>query len=422
MKPRATAAALGPFLALSALATALPAAGIGAWPPGLLTLSPGLVRPACSLDPAAAQAAPAGSPGDPKLSDKINLSGLLAGEGRWRRTVERPNAGTTTDLYLRAFEIGIEADIVDWVSATVVLNSEWIGDALNGGDAGIILDEAHIDIAVPRTPLYFVLGKRTQPFGLFETHFVTDPLVQDAYETQAVGLTAGIKVPRSTDLSVTVYKGRIQSDHLAQSGLFGTDASAFPQVAVNRVDSWILSGTSSPAGEAWTVFAALISEPGAGRRMTSFSAGSNLIIPGLTNLQLDAEYVRALRREDIPGLGRSFREAALSVTASYQSVTRKRAVMGGGNYRARKSHRLAHPAEVAVRFEAFDDGSRAAVLGSWSVKNRVSLGGRYTFFERGSVLAALDLEFRRQTLRISPAYEGSVGAYHEVTVRLGLDF
>jgi hypothetical protein len=77
---------------------------------------------------------------------------------------------------------------------------------------------------------------------------------------------------------------------------------------------------------------------------------------------------------------------------------------------------------VAVRFEAFDDGSRAAVLGSWSVKNRVSLGGRYTFFERGSVLAALDLEFRRQTLRISPAYEGSVGACHEVTVRLGLDF
>lgn len=422
MKRRATVAVLGPLLALSALASGQSAAGIAAWPPRLLNFSPSLVRSVNSPDPAAAQAAPAGAPGGPKSSDMISLSGFLAGDARWLRTGVGPAAVTTTDLYLRAFELGVEADVVDWASATVVLNSEWIGDPLNGGDAGLVVDEAHIDIAVPRTPLYFVLGKRTQPFGLFETHFVTDPLVQDAYETQAVGLTTGIKGPRSTDLSVTVYKGRIQSDHLARSGLFGADASAFPQVAVNRVGSWILSGTSSPAGEAWTVFAALVSEPGAGRRMTSFSAGSNLIVPGLKNLQLDAEYVRALRREDIPGLGRSFREAALSVTASYQSVTRKRAMMGGGNYRARKSHRLAHPAEVAVRFEAFDDGSRAAVLGSWSVKNRVSLGGRYTFFEQGSVLAALDLEFRRQTLRISPAFEGSVGPSHEVMVRLGLDF
>jgi len=361
------------------------------------------------------------APPAPRWFDKINLSGLLAGEGRWLRTGAGAAAATTTDLYLRAFEIGVEAGFADWASATVVLNSEWIGDALNGGDAGLVVDEAHLDIAVPHTPVYFVLGKRTQPFGLFETHFVTDPLVQDAYETQAVGLTAGIKAARSTDLSVTIYKGRAQADHLARSGLFDPDAVP-PQVAVDRVDSWIVSGTSSPAGDAWTVFAALASEPGAGRRMTTFSAGSNLVAPGLKNLQLDAEYMRAMSRENIPGLGRSFRESAFSVTASYQLVVRKRAVLGGGNYRARKSHRQAHPAELAVRFEAFDDGGRAAALGSWSVKNRVSLGGRYTFFEQGGALAALDLEYRRQTLRISPAFEGLAGASHEVTVRLGLDF
>ena len=65
-----------------------------------------------------------------------------------------------------------------------------IGDALKGGDAGIVVDEAHLDISVPHTPLYFVLGKRMA-------------------------------------------------------------AAPFPEVAVAQADSWILSGVSSPAGEAW---------------------------------------------------------------------------------------------------------------------------------------------------------------------------
>ena len=418
-KRRARIALLVPFLSLSALASTLSAVGRLPLP---LDLPLHSLRPSSPFDPSGAQNTSGGTAGGSSRSGKIDLSGFLAGEGRWRKTGERAAAVTSTDLYLRAFELGVEADVVDWVSATIVLNSEWIGDALNAGDARVVVDEAHLDIAVPHTPIYFVLGKRIQPFGLFETNFVTDPLVQDAYETKSVGLTVGIKTVRSTDLSVTAYKGRVQSDHLAQSGLFGPDAPDSPAVDVSRVDSWIVSGSSNPVGEAWTVFAALASEPGAGRRMTTFNAGSYLNVPGLKNLQLDAEYMRALRREDVPGLGRSFREAVLSVAASYHLITPERRVLAGRNYRARKLRRLAHPALVAVRYETFDDGSRADVLGSWSVRNRVTLGGRYTFFEQGSVLAALSLEYRRQTLRISPAYTGPAGPSHEVYVRFGLDF
>ncbi len=50
------------------------------------------------------------------------------------------------------------------------------------------------------------------------------------------------------------------------------------------------------------------------------------------------------------------------------------------------------------------------------------MGGRYTFFEHESVLAAFSLEYRRQAMRISPAFEGSAGPSHEVYVRFGLDF
>ena len=417
-------ASFRPLLAISVLALTASAIAFPGPPLPLLNLSHYLNRPVTAVETSASQNAPGGGPDASKWFEKIRFSGSLAGEGRWRKTGDDASPGSTltTDLYLRMFEIGVEADFADWAAATVLLNSEWIGDSLHGGDGTVAVDEAHLDISVPRFPLYFVLGKRTQPFGLFETHFVTDPLTQDAYETQTVGVSAGLKVPLETDLSLTFYKGRVQSDHLYASGLFDSAAAPVPAVTVARVDSWILSGISTPVKDIWTVFAACSSEPGTGRRMTTLGLGSNLVIPGLKNLQIDAEYMRALGREDVPGLGRSFRETAVSVTASYQFVLRPRTLRGGGNYRSRKSQRLSHPAEMALRFEAFDDGSRASALRSWSVKNRASLGGRYTFFEKGSFQVALELEVRKQTVRVSPAFEGAAPAGHEVYLRLGLDF
>ncbi len=412
------------LLALSFLAAPATAIAFPGPPLPLLNLSPYLVRPASAFVLSASQDAPGGAPDILKWFEKIRLSGSLAGEARWRKIGDdaSPGSSITTDLYLRMFEIGVETDFADWASATVLLNSEWIGDPLHGGDGTVVVDEAHLDISVPHLPFYFVLGKRIQPFGLFEAHFVTDPLTQDAYETKAVGLSAGFKAPLSTDLSLTIYKGRVQSDHLSGSGLYDPAAGPVPAVTVRRVDSWILSGISTPLKDLWTVFGAYSSEPGAGRRMKTLGLGSNLVMPGLRNLQIDAEYMRALGREDVPGFGRSFRETAFSVTASYQFVLRQRTLRGGRTYRARKSQRLAHPFEMALRFEAFDDGSRAAALGSWSVKNRAGIGGRYAFFEKDSVQAALQIEVRKQTVRVSPAFEGAAPAGHEIYLRLGLDF
>src|SRR5512137_860572 len=153
--------------------------------------------------PAPAQNAPAPAAPSPRWTDTVSLSGFLAGDARWRRAGQGAAATTTTDLYLRAFELSAEADVADWLQATIVLNSEYIGDPLNAGDSTVLVDEAHLDIGLPHTPIYFVLGKRIQPFGLFETYLVTDLLVQDAYETKAVGITAGVNAPRSTDLSIT---------------------------------------------------------------------------------------------------------------------------------------------------------------------------------------------------------------------------
>jgi hypothetical protein len=361
-------------------------------------------------------------PAAPQPPDTFNLSGFLAGEARWLKSGKGPAAATTTDLYLRAFELSVEADIGDMLSATAVINSEYIGDPLNGADSQVIVDEAHLDIDVPHTPFYFVLGKRIQPFGLFETYLVSDLLVQDAYETKAVGLTAGIKAPGSTDVSVTAYKGHIRSDHMAQSGLFGPDAPDFPQAAPTRVNSWIVSALSSPVGDDWRISAGFSSEPGDAGRLTTLNVGSYLSFPLYENLEFNAEYMKALRRDAVPAAGRSFLESALSFTAAYQLIPPEMRDQAGRNYRARKRRRLAHPAVLAIRFEALDDDGRAESLGTWSVKNRLGAGGRYTFYEHGNVEAALGLEYRHQSTRVSPAFAGDVPSAHAFYVRFGLDF
>jgi hypothetical protein len=412
------------ILTLWILAWTVPAVASPALPPPFSSLFSDRVLSLVSAVSAVSQDSSGGAKDVSKWFEKIRLSGSLAGEGRWRRIGDEasPDATLTTDIYLRMLELGLETDLANWASATVVLNSEWIGDSLHAGDGTVVVEEAHFDVSVPRLPIYFVLGKRTLPFGLFEGHFTTDPLTQDAYEIQTVGLSAGFKAPLATDLSLTVYKGRVLSDHLSASGLYDSTAAYVPEEAVPRANSWILSGISTPIRDIWTAFAAYSSEPGAGRRITTVDLGSNLVVPGLGNLQIDVECMRALGREDIPSLGRAFRETVVSVTASYPFILRPRTLRGGGNYRARKSHRTSRPAEIALRFEAFDDGSRASALGSWSVRNRASVGGRYAFFEKDTFQAALEIEFRKQTVRISPSFEGVVPAGQEVYLRLGLDF
>jgi hypothetical protein len=419
---------LGALLALSALASTLSAAGPAAPPLLRLDLSSYLAKRSNPVALSDAQNAPGGAPARAETSskwpDRLRLSGALAADARWLRKGAVPGFSPTTvsDLFLRMFDLALEADFSDWASATVVLNSEWIGDSLNQGDGTVVVDEARLDVAIPHSPVYFSVGKRSQPIGQFEASLITDPMTQDAYEAKAVGVTVGIRAPLSTDFSATLYKGRVLWDHVAQSRLFDPTAAPAQDVPVSRADSWILSGTTTPVKDTWTVFAAFASEPGLDRRITTIDLGTSFSPPGVKSVEVDAEYMRGLRRDVIPGLGQSFRESVLSVTASYQFVRRPRMTSGNRSYRARREHRFAHPIEVSLRFEAFTDGSRAESLGSWSVKNRLSAAGRYTFFDRGNVLIALSAEYRKQTLRVSPVFGGIAAPTDEFCLRLGLDF
>jgi len=70
--------------------------------------------------------------GLPDWTKRITLSGLLEGEYRWKkyRDIADKNSGSTSDLYIRKFELGLDAELADWIKATTVLNSEWMATAL----------------------------------------------------------------------------------------------------------------------------------------------------------------------------------------------------------------------------------------------------------------------------------------------------
>ena len=358
-------------------------------------------------------------------ADKVKLSGLLEGEYRWKkyRDISDKNSDSTSDLYIRRLELGLEAEITDWIKANTVLNSEWIGDSVNNGDEKITVDEATITLQKEKFPLYLVMGKRPQPLGVFENHLVTDPMTQDAYETKKVGVTAGYTGPLGLDVSATVYKGEEQMDHLVGSGLFEATRDG---AAGDDVGSYILSASISPVEDHLKFFVSYLSEPGRGSRNSTASLGISAGIPGLKGFRLDSEYMKALKRERYLGLNEAFKEGVFSITGSYVFNTRGRhEQIGGAELKEQKAHVKEEPIELALRFERFDDDELAEKTSSWSAKNRYSAGVRYSFFhdEKKDVTAYVGTEFRYTNYRLYGSLINTRADNNkEMFLKLGLSF
>lgn len=94
-----------------------------------------------------------------------------------------------SDIVLATFELGISAQINDWVEATAALLYEQ-------DETDLEVDVAFITIAnTDATPLFLTAGQTYVPFGAFETNLVSDPLTLEIGETREtvveVGFAAG---------------------------------------------------------------------------------------------------------------------------------------------------------------------------------------------------------------------------------------
>lgn len=119
-----------------------------------------------------------------KINERVSLSGVLEAETVTAKGFDDVNE---SDVALATVEIGIDAEVNEWVSARALLL--WEEDA-----DGIDVDEGVIAIGnMDRFPVYFAAGKMYPPFGFYETNMIQDPLTLELGEARESALQVGFE-------------------------------------------------------------------------------------------------------------------------------------------------------------------------------------------------------------------------------------
>ena len=150
-----------------------------------------------------------------KISENIIFSGCIELDYSYTdpSDVGDKDSDSTSNLDLGTVEFGAEVKFHEWVTGNFLLKGEDLDD-----DDRVFWDEATITIQKEGFPLYFVGGERGQPFGVFNTHTINDPITQDCYEICRSGATLGFTYdPVGLDISATVYKGEVLMAHLEEA-------------------------------------------------------------------------------------------------------------------------------------------------------------------------------------------------------------
>ena len=332
-----------------------------------------------------------------KWTDKITLNGAVEFDYEYAddsdvsdNTVNDSNS----DLKVGTVELGLGIAFHEAVTGSVVLKAEDIGDDDTTTSDDVFVDEAIITLQKEGFPLYFVGGKRTQPFGFFNTNLINDPITQDLYEISKAGATLGWTPGiLNMDISLTLYRGEVLADKAEEAGIgFARDKSA--GYSNNDVSSYIANITAYCLNNCMSFSAYFDSEPGEGDRNETIGGTFHYFIDGI-NLALDAECMAAVSRENASNDAEA-KESAGFLAAAYQVID---------------------PLQLAVRYEFFDDdvsGDQAGTL-----EDRFSLGGTYTLFEKGDFVCNLMAEYRLSN------YENAAGAnddLNEFFARLAIEF
>jgi hypothetical protein len=299
------------------------------------------------------------------FSDRLTFSGAIEFDYSYAddsNTGDNKVNDSASDLDIGTVELGLEVALHEYVTGNFLLK----GEALDSDDDRVFWDEATITIQKEGFPFYFVGGKRGQPFGMFESHLINDPITQDCYEIVKTGVTVGYTTDY-LDISATVYKGEELMTHLVDSG-YGFERDNSPTYAeTDDVGSYIGNITISPL-DALMVSAYYSSEPGNGDRNETAGMSVHYEIGMVT---LDAEYIAALKREKHFTDNKEYNESAWFIGVAYQA---------------------AEPLEIAARYEAFDDDITGEQDGH--LTDRYSIAFTYTFFENDSFATNLMGEYR----------------------------
>lgn len=327
------------------------------------------------------------------LGENLTFSGAIELDYSYTdpRDTTIVNSDSTSDLDIGTVQLGVEAKFHEYVTGNFVLK----GENLDNDSSNVVWDEAIITIQKEGFPLYFVGGERGQPFGVFNSHLISDPVTKDCYEVARTGATLGFTPDLlGLDISATVYKGEVLVDKLSGAGYgWARDPDPNPDLT-DDVESYIFNVSLAPI-EGLNLSAYYDSEPGQGSRNET---GGGMFEYQIGMFTFDAEYIAALNREKHVTDNKEYKESAWFGAIACQIID---------------------PLEIAARYEAFDDDKSGDQDGH--LENRYSIGANYTLFEKDDFVTTVMVEYRRNN------YENQAGttvedSVNEVFARLAIEF
>ena len=133
-----------------------------------------------ALSAVAERAAPTA---DPDWTDRIEIGGVVEIEAGHHS----PYTGDdTSDVTVATVELGIAAQVNDWVAAE-------IGLLFEEDDTDLEVDVATLTVAPPDGPWFATLGQQYLPFGVYDTNLVSDPLTLEIGETRETAALVGVE-------------------------------------------------------------------------------------------------------------------------------------------------------------------------------------------------------------------------------------
>jgi hypothetical protein len=322
------------------------------------------------------------------FAEKITLSGFVELNYDYVDVSDtaNENSDSTSDLYLSSVELALRVFFNKLAKAKIVVNAEDVGR--QDGDENISLDEAIVTLKSPKMPLYFIGGKTTLPFGVFEDHMISGTITEDLYEIDDVGATLGFAPDiYGLDISVTVYGGQNIIENLED---FGTHEFSPGRMKEEDVDSFIANVTLEPLEEILSLAVFYNSEPGDGNRNRSIGGALTL---NVWKFVFDTEYITALEREKGED-AKENKENAWFVALAFQPLGKL---------------------ELATRYEVFNDdrsGDQDEIL-----DDRYLAGFNYSFFD----FATFSFEYRHSRFEKERG-SNAADEQNEVRFQLALKF
>ena len=253
------------------------------------------------------------------VSDNLTLGGVVEVEAGFV-SEDDPAKGDSSDISLATVEIGLDAKINKNVEAHMLLLYE------EGED--FTVDEGTIKLTGPYGE-FLTVGKMYIPFGVFNSHFISDPLTLELGETNETALMIGYAKDK-VELSVGVFNGDIdESGEDDKVDDYVASLTVTPVEGISFGASYI-SDISDTDAEITVAFGN-VSSQGNTETVAGYSA---FITASMGPVTLEAEYLKAAEKFD-----------AADITAELQPST----------FNVELAFAISEAAELAIRYEGAED-------------------------------------------------------------------